>query len=160
MNYWIFKVKDETGGIYGRKGIEIFMHRTKEGFWGIKEFDEKGKRENSVEQLKKGDYAVFYLVSKSGNRFIGTCILDSDYIQLDDEQAKQIVHREYIDSQQGVFIKEVDRWPKPLPSEVLRGKASFMRGSGKIGPFFQGSLKKIKNTKDYEAIISTHKQTR
>lgn len=157
-NYWIFKVKDEEGGLYGRKGMDIFLHRTKEGFWGIREIDENGKRETNVTKLKKGDRVIFYLVDKNSSRFIGTCEIDSEYVQLDAEQAKKLVHREFIDPEQGVFIKNVDRWEKTLPIDMLRGEASFINRSGKFGPFFQGRIKKIKHVTDYEAIIAAHKQ--
>jgi hypothetical protein len=152
-NYWIFKVKDEAGGLYGRKGREIFDHRVQEGFWSLKEFSEDGKPESNVNLLEKGDYAVFYLVHRDGNRFLGTAKLDSSYTKLTDEQAKTIVHPDYIDSDQGVFLKEVNRWVKPLPVDNLCGKASFVRSSGKFGFFFQGSVKKMKHLGDYEAII-------
>jgi predicted RNA-binding protein with PUA-like domain len=157
VNYWIFKVKDEVGGLYGRRGFNIFEHRTQECFWGIREFSEKGKREANIDLLKKGDYAVFYLVAKEGSRFLGTCILDSGYTRLDEEQAKKIVHREYIDCDQGVFLRDVDRWAKPLPIENLRGKDSFVAMGGKLGSFFQGSIKKIKHPEDYSTIIKEHK---
>ena len=74
INYWIFKVKDEIGGLFGRRGHIIFDHRTSEGFWAIRERAANGKLEAKASQLKKGDYAVFYLVDKDSNRFVGTCI--------------------------------------------------------------------------------------
>jgi hypothetical protein len=151
-NYWIFKVKDEMGGLYGRRGYVIFEHRTKEGFWAIRECSEKGKPEANIELLEKGDHAVFYLVGKGGSRFLGTCILDSGYTRLNAEQTKRIVHNEYIDSDQGVFIKEVDKWAKPLPVECLRGKESV----GNFGAHFQGSIKKIKRKEDYDALLHEH----
>lgn len=155
-NYWIFKVKDEAGGLYGRRGCDIFGHRTKEGFWAIRERSEDGKLEANVGFLEMGDYAVFYLVGKGGSRFLGTCVLDSGYTRLDAEQAKNIVHREYIDSNQGVFIKNVDKWAKPLPVECLRGKESLAHGGGNFGAHFQGSIKKIKRKEDYDAILHEH----
>ena len=157
-NYWIFKVKDEEGGLYGRKAMDIFLHRTKEGFWGIRELDENGKHETNASLLKKGDSALFYLVSKSSSRFIGSCVLDSDFLKLDAEQAKNIIHREFIDPDQGVFIKNVDRWAKTLSVDSLRDGSPSANRSSKFGSFFQGSIKKIKNTNDYQAIINAHKQ--
>jgi hypothetical protein len=160
VNYWIFKVKDEEGGLFGRKAMDIFLHRTKEGFWGIREVDENGKRESNVSLLKKGDRAVFYLVGKTSSSFIGTCTLDSEYVTLDTEQSNQLVHREFIDPNQGVFITDLNRWEKPLKIDLLRGETSFIKRSGKFGPFFQGSIKKIKHPDDYRAIIAAHKQHR
>jgi hypothetical protein len=158
-NYWIFKAKDEAGGLYGRKGIEIFDHRIKEQFWGIREYTEKGKKETKLDALEKGDCVVFYLVGKYGGSFIGSCVLDSGYETLDEEQAKKIVHREYIDYNKGVFIKEIHKWAKHLPVESLRTAESF-HNYGNLGAYFQGSIKKIKNSSDYKALITLTKQIR
>jgi hypothetical protein len=140
VNYWIFKVHDEVGGIYGRTGIDIFVHRTSEGFWAIKERSQEGKPEKNLADLAKGDLALFYLVAKTGNRFIGACTVDSSYQQLDAEQAKRLVHREFIDGTQGVYIKDVERWSKPLLANV----------------FFQGNLKLVKRPQDWQAILRQH----
>ncbi len=159
MDYWIFKVEYEAGGLYGREGIDIFRHRSEEGFWGIREYTVKGKIQANVSLLKKGDCALFYLVTKEGGCFVGTCILDSGYEKLNEEQTKKIVHREYIDWDQGVFLNEVDKWAKPLPVECLREKVSFIRGGRNSGLFFQGPIKKIKNPADYRTIIREHRLT-
>lgn len=156
INYWIFKVKTEEGGLYRRTGQDIFNHRTKELFWGIREYDEKGRQETNAKNLKKGDRTVFYLVGKGGSGYLGTCVLDSDFVKLDAEKAKEIIHREFVDCETGVFLKEVDRWTKPLPIECLRGKDSFVEGSGKFGSYFQGSIKKIKRKQEYDTIIREH----
>ena len=154
-NYWIFKVKDEIGGLYGRRGYVIFEHRTKEGFWAIREQSERRKTEINLELLGKGDHAVFYLIGIGGSRFLGTCILDSNYTRLDEEQAKKLVHDEYIDSPQGVFVKNVDKWAKPVPVERLRGKESLAHRGGNVGAHFQGSVKKIER-KEYGVILHEH----
>ncbi|NLE06534.1 MAG: EVE domain-containing protein [Crenarchaeota archaeon] len=159
-NYWIFKVEDEEGGLFAKKALEIFMHRTNEGFWGIKEIGENGKRESNVDSLKKGDFALFFLIGKNINRFIGTCELDSDYIQLDEEQTKKIVHKEYIDNNQGVFIKNVDRWSNKLSVDSLRTEKPLKYRNINIGTFFKGNIKKIRQANDYTAIIKFHKQTK
>ena len=155
INYWIFKVKDEIGGLFGRRGHIIFDHRTSEGFWAIRERAVNGKLEAKASQLKKGDYAVFYLVDKDSNRFVGTCILDSGFTQLSEEQAKNIVHREFIDWNQGVFIKDVHKWAKPLPIKYLKEKESLGQRGVKVGTHFQGSIKEIDN-KEYVAILNEH----
>jgi hypothetical protein len=157
VNYWIFKVKDEVGGLYGRRGWIIFEHRVTERFWSFKEHNEKGKMEVNLNLISPGDCALFYSVSKEGgNRFLGSCILESAYVQLDEEQERQLVHKEFIDYNQGVFLKEVDKWKHPLPLENLQGKVSFMRSERKAGLFFQGSIKQIEN-QDYRLIIREHK---
>jgi hypothetical protein len=153
-NFWIFKVKDEMGGLYGRRGYVIFEHRAKECFWAIKERSENGKLEPNAALLKKGDRALFYLVGKGTSRFLGSCVLDSGFTQLSSEQAKFIVHKEFIDHDQGVFIKDVDKWPKPLLVDLLR-KESLVQQGINIGAHFQGSIKKI-DRKDYDAILHEH----
>lgn len=157
VNYWIFKVKDEAGGLYGRNGIEIFNHRINEKFWGIREFNEKGKRDNKVDSLEEGDYAIFYLIGKNANSFIGNCILDSGYQTLDAGLSKNLVHKEYIDYNKGVFLKEAYKWVKHLPIDSLRSLESF-NISG-LGAYFQGNIKKLKNCYEYQAIINLHKKT-
>lgn len=153
-NYWIFKVKDEVGGLYGRRGFAIYEHRMRDGFWGIREQNEKGRLEANVSLLKKGDHAVFYLVGLGGSRFLGTAVLDSGFETLDAEKAENIVHREYLDWDQGVFLKDINRWAKPLPMESLHGKESFVKG-GKFSPFFQGAIKKI-SIQEYKIILHEH----
>jgi hypothetical protein len=106
--------------------------------------------------LKKDDYAVFYLVGKGGSRFVGTCRLDSGYEQLNDEQKKGIVHAEYLDYEKGVFLRDVNKWGKPLPVESLRGKESFVTAGGKLGAYFQGSFKKLKSGEGYHIIVREH----
>jgi hypothetical protein len=154
-NYWVFKVKDEVGGLYGRRGFAIYDHRMKDGFWAIKEHNEKGKVDTNIGLLKKGDRAVFYLVGLGESRFVGTAVLDSGFVQLDAEKTEEIVHREFLDWDQGVFLKDICRWTKPLPIENLHGKESFVADGGKITPFFQGSIKGI-SRQTYETIFREH----
>ena len=155
-DYWIFKVKDEVSGIFGRRGYNIFEHRIKERFWGLREFDAKGRKDPNLGLLKKGDCVVFYSVAKNGSCFVGNGVLDSGYVQLNEEQTKYLVHSEYIDTDKGVFLKEAKKWLKPLPIENLRGKESFAAMGGKLGAFFQGSIKKMKRREEYDVIIREH----
>lgn len=155
-NYWIFKVKTEEGGLYRRTGQDIFNHRTKELFWGIREYGENGRLETNAKNLEKGDRSVFYLVGKGGSSYLGTSVLDSGFERLNAEKSKEIVHREFLDCETGIFLKEVDRWVKPLPIKCLRGKDSFVVGGGKFGSYFQGSIKKIKHKQEYDTIIREH----
>lgn len=156
VNYWVFKVQTEEGGLWRRSGAELFGHRTREGFWGIREFDEKGRSTAKLAELQKGDLVVFYLVAQGGGRFVGTCVLDSGFERLDAESAERIVHREYLDSETGVFVTNVERWAKPLPIESLRGKDSFVAGGGKFGSHFQGSIKRIRHKQEYDTILREH----
>ncbi|MCW4005566.1 MAG: EVE domain-containing protein [Candidatus Bathyarchaeota archaeon] len=155
-NYWIFKVTSETGGLFGRTAQELFDHRTKEEFWPIRELSEDGKRENKIDLLRKGDKAVFYAVGKNSGRFVGTCVLASDYTRLTEEQAAQVVHKEYIDSEQGVFIEKVDRWAKPLPADYLRRKEILAQKGTAISVRFRGYIKKLKRPEEYYALLQEH----
>jgi hypothetical protein len=159
VNYWIFKVKDEMGGLYGRRGWAIFDHRSKEGFWSIKERSE-GKPEPNTEQLQKGDKAIFYLIGKGKDesKFIADATIDSTFTQLDEAQTKQLVHPDFIDTDQGVFIKDVHKWGKSLPIGVLKGKDGLVHQTVNVGSHFQGRLKKIEKA-DYEAIMHEHECT-
>jgi len=155
-NYWIFKVKDEVGGIFGRRGFAIYEHRMHDGFWALKERNEKGRLEENVSSLQKGDHALFYLVGQGGSRFLGTAVLDSGFEQLDEKKTKEIVHRDFLDWDTGVFLKDINRWAKPLPIESLHGKESFVPEGGKVKPFFKGTIKKI-SRQEYEIIYREHK---
>jgi hypothetical protein len=119
------------------------------------EYAANGKLEAKASQLQKGDYALFYLVDKDSGRFVGNCVLDSGFVQLSEEQAKSLVHREFIDWNQGVFIKNVDKWTVPLPIKYFREKESLGQKTVKVGTHFQGSIKKI-DRKDYVAILREH----
>ena len=148
-------MKDEVGGIFGRRGFSIYEHRMCDGFWAIRERNEKGKAEANVSLLKKGDIAVFYLVGTGGSRFLGTAVLGSGFEQLDEKKTKEIVHRDFLDWDQGVFLKDINQWIKPLPIENFHGKESFVANGGKISPFFQGNIKRI-SRKTYETIFREH----
>jgi hypothetical protein len=157
VNYWIFKVKDEVGGLFGRRAFAIFDHRANERFWALRELNEKGKLEAHLKELKEGDKVIFFLVEKGKSRFVGTCVLDSGFLTLDEEKEKEILHSDFIDWNQGVFLGKVDKWDKPLPAECLRDNPSFVHSGGNLGAFFQGSIKKIKRSEDFGAIIREHK---
>jgi hypothetical protein len=159
-NYWIFKVKEETGGIYRVPGIEIFRHRVQDGFWGIRERADNGKQEAHLSELKKTDCVLFFLVGAKGCSFLGTCKLNSEFTKLDEVTAREIVHGDFLDQPEGVFIKDIDKWSKPLPLEAFRGKESFVPGGGKIGAFFKGYIKKIKHQEEYDIVIREHELAR
>jgi hypothetical protein len=159
-NYWIFKVKEETGGIYRIPGIDLYRHRMQDGFWGIREHTPDGRQEAHLEELKKDDCVLFYLVGAKGNSFLGTATLDSDYTKLDDEAAKEIFHSDFLDNYQGVFLRDIDKWGKPLPMEAFRGKDSFVPGGGKVGAFFKGYIKKIKHKEEFDMVIREHELLR
>ena len=156
-SYWIFKVQDEVGGLFGRRAFAIFDHRAGERFWGIREYNQKGKLEAHVNELKEGDHVIFYLVEKGKSRFVGTSVLASGYQMLDEEKEKELVHSDFIDHNQGVFLKDVEKWAKPLPADSIKDNPSFAHSGGNLGAFFQGSIKIIKRAEDYNAIIREHK---
>jgi hypothetical protein len=156
INYWIFNVKKDENRKYSRKGIEIYNHRMcKDHFWGIKEFTKSGRRTPNVTYLKREDNVLFYLVGEEGHCFLGTCVLDSSFRQLTNEEVKQLTHEEFLDWNQGVFLKDIEKWQKPLPIESLRGKVSFVPISQHYGSYLQGSIKKISEF-NYNTIIHEH----
>jgi len=158
MKYWVFKVKQEVGGLYCRSGTEIYEHRMTDGFWGIKEDPAKSKSVDSLESLEKGDHVIFYLVEPGQeSRFLGTATIDSNYHKIDSEKEAKIIHKAYLDCDQGVFLKEIDRWSSSLSVENLRGKGPFGDGRARFGPFFQGSVKLLESAEAFETIINEHK---
>ena len=148
---------DEVGGLYGRRGFAIFEHRIKECFWGLREQDSKGKVQPNLDSLKKDDAIIFYLVAKGkgGSRFVGTALLDSGYQEVPQEKIQYIVHSEYLDYGKGVFLKEVNKWTKPLPIEGLSGKESVMASGVKLTAYFQGNLKKV-SKREFDLIVREH----
>lgn len=158
-NYWIFKVEDEENAKYRRRGIDLYQHRISESFWSIQEITETGKMTPHINELKDGDQVLFYQVNHLGSRFLGTCVLASGYTKLDEETSKKLLHPEFIDLNQGVFLRDIHKWNKPLPAEQLKGKDSFFRGGKNFGSFFKGNIKQIRTREEYEAIISEHNLT-
>jgi len=155
--YWVFKVKEETGGLYRRSGIEIYNHRMADGFWGLKEDSDKIKESAIFDQLEKGDRIVFYLVEAGReSRFLGTATLSSGIEKLDEEKAKTIVHKDYLDSDRGVFINAIDKWKNYLSVECLRGKGPFGDGRVKFSPFFKGNVKQLGSRSEFEIIFQEH----
>ena len=156
--YWVFKVKEEVGGLYRRSGFEVYSHRMNDRFWGIREDSEKSKGAADLSQLEKGDFALFYLVEPGReSHFLGTASLDSGFEKLDTDKAKILIHKEFLDTDQGVFLTAIDKWEKHLSVECLRGKGPFGDGRVKFSPFFKGNVKKLGSREDYEIIISEHK---
>jgi hypothetical protein len=156
----VFKVKEEAGGLYRRSGIELYNHRMNDGFWGIREDSEKSKSAADLSQLEKGDCAVFYLVEPGReSRFLGTASLGSAFERLDAEKAKVLVHKDFLDTDQGVFLTAIDKWAKHLSVECLRGKGPFGNGRVKFSPFFKGSVKQLGGREEYEIIIQEHKMS-
>ena len=83
--------------------------------------------------------------------------MDSGFEKLECERSKKITHPEYLDWEQGVSLKDVDEWAKSLPIERLRGKVRFVPSEDNYGSYFQGSVKRIKYSGDYDTILREHK---
>jgi hypothetical protein len=158
-NYWVFKVKEEAGGLYRRAGAELYGHRMQDCFWSFKEDPETGKLALDVEQLEKGDRVIFYFVEPNReSRFLGTAVLDSAFEKLEPQKAKRVVHKEFLDGDQGVFLTEINKWIKPLPVELLKGKGAFGDGRPKFGQFFKGNIKKLNGLEEYETILHEYQE--
>ncbi len=157
-NYWVFKVMEETGGLFRRSGIEIYNHRIKDHFWAIKTNPDKAVNFTKIAELKEGDYSVFYLVEKGREgRFLGTANLGSGYRKLDPEEEKRILHKEFLDSNYGVSLAKVDNWPNPLPVDALRGVGAFTGGRS-FSQFFEGNIKRLRDQSEFETILQQHKR--
>jgi hypothetical protein len=92
-NCWIFKVKEETNGKRVLTGRQIFEHRKGDKAWGLKEFQEDGKRTRNIQHLRKGDRVIFYLCGDEGHCLIGHAILGSEF----GASLKSFFHEEYMD---------------------------------------------------------------
>ena len=153
-NYWVFKVTEEVGGLFLRSGIEIYNHRMQDAFWGINLNQEKTK--TKAQQLEEGDHVVFYLVAKGHlNRFLGTAVLNSKLKNLDPDEAKNVVHKEFLDYESGVLLKSIDKWVNFVSVEDIRGKGIFASGKA-FSQFFEGSIKKLKNQEEFNTIIQEY----
>jgi hypothetical protein len=160
-NYWIFKVKDDKNSKYSLTGKEIYDHRMKNDyFWGLKEFTKEGKKTRNVAHLRAGDFVLCYLVG--GYCFLGECILSSGFRSLTPEESKKITHPEFLDLEQGVFLNKesIDPWSKTLPIKSLTGKVHFAPIGKNYGSYIQGSITRIKNKQDYDAVIHEHELMR
>jgi len=158
VNYWIFKVASDENEKYSRKGIEIYKHRMPECFWGLKKLTKTERKTPNVARLKARDFVLFYLVGKEGHCFLGTCVLNSGFRPLTPKESKNITHPEYLDWEQGAFLKKdtVDIWAKPLPIERLRGKVHFVPNDKNYGSYLQGSVTKIHDKRDYNTVVREH----
>jgi hypothetical protein len=121
-------VADDENEKYSKRGIQIYNHRMRESFWGIKGVTKNGRKAANIDYLKKGDYVLFYLVGKGGQCFLGTSELASGFRSLEPDESARITHEEYLDWQQGVSLDKdtIHVWTKPLPIERLRGKVHFV----------------------------------
>ncbi len=148
---WIFNVRDDENGKYSRTGNEIYSHRMRDYFWGLKERTETGRRTANVSSLQEGDNVLFYLAGKDGHCFLGTCVLASGLTK------SRIIHEEYLDWEKGVRLKKesIEKWRKPLPIERLRGKVSFVPFGKNYGWNLQGTVKKI-DCDEHDIVIREH----
>jgi hypothetical protein len=153
VNYWIFKVRDDSNGNETLTGVKIFNHRMLDKAWGIKEFTEKGRKTPNSGKLEKNDKVLFYLCGKEGYCILGNAVLDTGF----GESLKSVFHSEYNDWVKGVRLSIVDPWTAYLPVENLRGKVHFVPEGENFGSYIQGSITKI-SKEDYETVIQENKK--
>jgi len=146
INYWIFTVKNDKIGTMKKKGIEIYRQRMHDSFWGLGE-----KTANRI-YLEPGDKVVFYLAGTDGHKFLGTCILDSEYYELSEEEKRKLWHGPFFRSAHGVRLKGVRIWESPKPIGPLIGKLRFIENPGVWGTYLQGSIRRIPED-DYSSIV-------
>ncbi len=124
-----------------------------DGFWST-----RGSLESKIAaELKEGDSVLFY-PAQTGKEgcFLGTATLASAFRKLGVEDAKKILHKEFLDCDTGVFITCIDRWAKPLLVSELRGKGAFGLRRVPFGQFFKGNFKRLKTRDEYETIMRAH----
>ena len=73
VNYWIFKVRDDSNGNETLTGVKIFNHRMLDKAWGIKEFTEKGRKTPNSGKLEKKRQGAFSICAgKKDTAFLET----------------------------------------------------------------------------------------
>jgi len=142
-------VKDAKIGKQRIKAREIYEQRMSDAFWGI--------RENAANRnrLKKGDFVIFYLAGKHGQKFLGTCTLASEYSKLGIEEKKRFDHGPFFQANHGVKLEEVELWDDPLPIQQLLQTLRFVKTLDNWGSHLQGSIHAIFE-EDYDRIVSSH----
>lgn len=145
-NHWLFTVKDAKIGTMKKKGIEIYRQRMADRFWGL------GERVSNRYYLEPGDKVVFYLAGIDGHKLLGTCILDSGYYALSEEDKQNLWHGPFFRSAHGVWLKEVRAWKSPKSIHSLIRKLQFIEDPFVWGTYLQGSIRRISDD-DYNTIV-------
>jgi predicted RNA-binding protein with PUA-like domain len=89
VNYWMFTVIDGKEGTKTMKGMDIYMQRMSDGFFGIR----TGVR--NYRSIRQGDRVVYYLAGKKGQRFVGTATITSDHYELSAEERKILTRKPF-----------------------------------------------------------------
>jgi hypothetical protein len=148
MNYWIFKVKDDS--VEGERitGIEVYNQRMRDNFWGLNE------EARNLSHLQIDDKIVFYLAGNEGHKFLGTASLASNVQTLTEEAKVRLWHGKFFRPKNGVELKQVDVWSTPkLILPLIESQAlSFIKTKNNWGAFLQGSVQPI-NFDDYNTIV-------
>lgn len=146
VNHWVFPVNDDVIEGIRKKGTEIYRQRMTDGFWGLA----KGVQNRSY--LKPNDKVVFYLAGKEGHMFLGTCILDSEYHKLSEEEKHLFWHGPFFRASHGVKIKEVRVWKSPKLICPLLSKLEFIKNKDNWGIYLHRSIVRMSKD-DYNTIV-------
>lgn len=150
-NYWIFVVTDQRIGNEEMMGKDIFNKCIEDKFWGI------GERTPNRKRLKKGDMVTFYLGGREGQKFLGSCKLDSRPIlvsQLNEKERKRLNRPSpFFDAEYGVYLSDVEVWDEPRRIQSLLPNLDFIRDKERFWLFLQGGVRAISED-DYNAIVS------
>jgi hypothetical protein len=156
VNHWIFKVKDDIIDGDRKEGIEIYLQRMSDRFWGL------NPKASSLRYLEPNDKVVFYLAGFGEYKFLGTCLLDSRYYELSKEEKTLLGHSKFFRPSHGVRLKQVNIWgtPKPIKPLIKAGALKFIADPSIWGSYLQGSIRSI-SPEDYETIAQgTESETR
>ena len=147
LNYWIFKVNDESDGKISLQGITIYRHRMEDEAWGIHEHKKNGHRASNVVYLARNDKVVFYLCGTDGHCFLGRATLETGF-----PLETLVVHKQYLDWAHGVKLKDIKQWTNPVQIRTVEGKVSFYpKGEKNLGSHLQGAITRITKS-DFETI--------
>lgn len=147
MNHWIFNVKDGIIDGERKKGIEIYLQRMKDGFWGLT------PEASNLRYLEPDDKVVFYLAGSGEQKFLGTCLLESRCHELSGEEKALLWHNKFFRPTHGVRLKHVKIWgnPKPIHPLLKIRALKFIADSSIWGSYLQGSARSI-SLEDYTTI--------
>jgi len=152
MNYWIFIVTEYKEGRKSLGAEEIFKQRMDDGFWGL------AKNTPNRTNLHEGDKVVYY-IGKPKKVFAGTSTLESACFELNESDKTEYWHKEqFLQSDYGVRLKDIDVWNNPKPIEELVPKLNFIENKKFWYTYFQGGIRQI-TEEDFKTIIGERETT-
>ncbi|MEM4280747.1 MAG: EVE domain-containing protein [Candidatus Caldarchaeum sp.] len=137
MHCWVLVVKDHVIGDEVIPARQVAEVRVRERFWLV------SKRVAAMKALKQGGLAVFYATGHEGRMFLGDGSFSEEPKPLTDELRFHV--RGFPSEKLTHFIRldHARLWDRPVPTEEVVERLSFIRKKDKWQFYFRGSLRKI-----------------